>query len=180
MVSKKKKSKASANANANTSANNNTGSTKSTKSAFNFADMQNFMNPTQFMNQFANAQASFKTGNAQQLVEQWMQTSQKNIETLTACTQIAMERAKEVMEEQASFANRLMQETTSTFQEAFTNGNDPKDKMEEIADYAKYCMEKGATHARKVAEENAQVAQKISNALSKRATETIEEIRSAA
>lgn len=181
MATKKKKSSKKASANANMNAEANMGGTKSSaKATFNFADMQKFMNPTQFMNQFANLQNNFQTGNMQQMVEQIMQTGQKNIETMTACTQIAMERAKEVMEEQASFANRLMQETTSTFQEAFTSGNDPKDKMEEIADYAKYCMEKGATHARKVAEENAQVAQKISSALSKRVSETIEEIRSAA
>jgi hypothetical protein len=167
----------------NTSSNANnawTNQASSANAAFNFKDFSSFMNPSQFMDSFKNAQ-NFNPSNAQQFVEKIMQTGQKNIEAMTACTQIAMERAKELMEDQASFANRMLQETTSTIQEAFSNNNnDPKEKMEEIADYAKYFMEKAATHARKTSEENMQTAQKITTALKKRVSESLEEINSAA
>lgn len=175
-MAKAKKSKKSTNANSNTESTAKSTKTN-TKSAFNFADM---MNPTQFMNSFKSAQ-NYNPANAQQWMEQWMQTNQKNIETLTACTQMAMETAKELMEEQAAFANRFIQETTSTFQEAFNGStSDPKEKMEEMADYTKYCMEKAATQARKASEESLATAQKISTALSKRMSESLEEMQSAA
>ena len=172
MAKKTKKSTATDSASANTN------SRSKAKTSFNYAE---YFNPTQFMNNFTNAQQNYNPANWQKYAEQWMQTNQKNIETMTACTQMAMETAKELMEEQAAFANRWIQETTSTFQEAFANSDsDPKDKMEEIADYTKYCMEKAATQARKAAEESMQTAQKISTALTKRVSESIEEMQSAA
>jgi hypothetical protein len=150
----------------------NADSSYSTKSA------KDFFNPTQFFN--AGAFQSFQPANAQQFLEQLMESSQKNIEAFTACTQLAVERAKDLMEEQANFTNKMIQETASTFQETIANGSDPKEKMEEIAEYAKSCLEKTATAARKAAEENIQIAQKIGDTLSKRASECVEEIKSAA
>ena len=147
--------------------------TKAAKSA-----ATDFMNPSQF---FSNTNfGNFQPANVQQWMEQVMETSQKNIEAFTACTQLAVERAKDLLEEQANFTSKLFQEASSTFQETLTSGADPKEKMEEIADYTKYCLEKTATAARKAAEENIQVAQKIGSTLQKRLTDSAEEIRSAA
>ena len=138
-----------------------------------------YLNPSQYFNNFGSL-PKFKAANYQQFMEQWIQTSQKNIEAMTACTQMAVEHTKESMESSAAFANKLLQEATSTLQEAFTNSGDPKEKFEEIADCAKYCMEKTATYARKAAEENIQAAQKIGTTLSKRITDAAEEIKSSA
>lgn len=173
-MAKSKKSKSSTKSSASSNANNAyTAYTKAAKSA-----ATDFLNPSQFFN---NASfTNFQPANVQQWVEQIMATSQKNIEALTACTQLAVERAKDLLEEQANFTSKLMQEASSTFQETLTSGGDPKEKLEEIADYTKYCLEKTATAARKAAEENIQTAQKISSTLSKRVTESVDEIRSAA
>ncbi len=137
-----------------------------------------FMNPSQFFDMSSMPQ--FAPANMQKFVEQFMETSQKNIETVTACVQQSFEQCKDQTEEYANFTNRLLQEMTSTLQETWSSAADPKEKLEEIADCAKYCMEKAANQARKSTEESIQAAQKISNKLQKRAAEAVEEIKSAA
>jgi hypothetical protein len=145
-----------------------------------FTSVKNdYMNPSQFFN-FASSAQNFKPANVQQFMEQWIATSQKNMEAMTACAQMAAEYTKESMEEAANFSSKLIQEASSTLQETFANTGDPKDKLEEIADCAKYCMEKTATFARKAAEENMQTAQKIGNTLSKRIAEATDEIKNSA
>ena len=114
------------------------------------------------------------------MMEQLIETTQKNIEAMTACTQLCVESTKSTLEENVNFTNRLLQETASTWQEAMTSNADPKEKFEEISDYAKYCVEKTANQARESAEKNLQTAQKIGTTLSKRLSDSIEEIRSAA
>lgn len=168
----KAKSKTKTNDASNSNTRNASGNSSS-KAKFS----SDYFNPSQFFNN-ANY-ANFQPANAQQWMEQFLATSQKNFEVVTACTQLAVERCKDLLEEQANFTSKMMQETASTFQETLTNSNDTKDKMEEIAEYAKYCMEKAATAARKAAEENIQIAQEISDTLSKRCTESVEELRSA-
>jgi hypothetical protein len=155
-------------------------SAASKKSTDAFANSSNFFNPQQFFNLTQSQWPNFQPANLQQLAEQWIATSQKNIETLTACTQMAAERVKDMMEEQANFASRIMQETSSTVQEALSSDADPKEKLEEIADYTKYFLEKTATYARKTAEDNIQTAQKIGSTLSKRLTDSVDEMSSAA
>lgn len=185
MATKKTKSKRTAKTSAKTSkasASANKASTSSYTnpyaSAFNSNDAQNYMK--NFMSSWNTNSANFDPANMQQMAAALMNTSQKNIETLTACTQIAVERVKDMMEQQASFASRMMQETASTVQEAFNGASEPRQKMEEIADYTKYCVEKTAAHARKTAEENIQIAQQIGETLNQRISESFEEIRSAA
>lgn len=186
MATKKKKSTKTAktkaaNTNATENTSSNTRQSKKTASAFSFGDFNSFMNPQQMFSAFTQQpNYNFKNANFQQLAEQYMQTAQKNMEAFTACSQWAMERTKEWMEDQANFTNRLIQEATSTFQETMSSDADAKDKIEEMADYAKYCMEKAATQARKTTEENMQTAQKITTTLAQRATEAMEEIQNAA
>lgn len=153
---------------------------KSAKSAYNFADTSSFMNPQQFFSAFTKGQNNFQPANVQQWFEQFAETSQKNMETLTACAQIAAEHTKDLLEDQANFMSTFAQEAATSLQTTLTSNADPKDKMEEIAEYTKYCLEKTTTAARKAAEGNMEIAQKIGDKLKKRATDAVEELRSAA
>ena len=137
-----------------------------------------FMNTSQFFDMSSMPQ--FTPANMQKFFEQFIETSQKNGETLMAVVQQSYEQCKDQMEESANFTSRLLQEMTSTLQETWSSAADPKEKLEEIADCTKYCMEKAANQARKATEENIQAAQKIANKLQKRAAEAVEEIKSAA
>lgn len=141
---------------------------------------QNFTKPNPFFN--FKAFPAFQPAHFQQLMEQVIETSQKNMEAVTACTQLYVERTKNLLEEQASFTNRMMQETTSTVQDALSQNtsNNPRDKMDDMTDLAKYCLEKTTSHARKTAEENLEVCHKIGSALSKRLSASVDELRSAA
>ena len=150
---------------------------KSAKSAYNF-DASSW-NPQQFFSSFSKGQ-NFQPANVQQWMEQYMETSQKNLETLTACAQLAAERTKDLLEDNANFFSKFVQETATTVQDAFTSNADPKEKLEELAEYTKYYMEKTAAAAKKAAEANAETAQKIGAKLQKRATDAAEELRSAA
>jgi hypothetical protein len=158
-------------------------STKAAKSTYNFADTSSFFKPEQFQqffSSFSKGTKGYQPANVQQWLEQYAETSQKNIETLTACAQLAAERTKDLLEDQASFFSKFFQETASTVQSTLTSNADPKDKFEEIAEYTKYYFDKTASAAKKAAEANAETAQKISDKLKKRATDAVEELSSAA
>lgn len=175
-MAKKKTAKKATNSNANKATN----STQSAnKTAYDFADMSKNFNPSQMWN--LSQLQSFQPANMQQMFEQIIETSQRNLETMTACTQMAVERAKEMMEEQAEFTNAMLQDAAATWQEAMSNpSSDPRAKMEEINEYAKHCMEQAAALARATAEQNMQIAQEIGSKLSERLNESVDEIRTAA
>lgn len=152
----------------------------SSKPAYDFAELsKQFASPSQFWN--LSSLPNFQTANVQQVFEQIIETSQRNLETMTACTQLAVDRAKELIEDQADFTQRFLHEATASFQEALTNqSGDPREKMEEFAEYTKEYLEQAASQARKAAEENIEIAQKIGEKINQRINESVEEIRSAA
>lgn len=152
----------------------------SAKPAYDFAELsKQFASPSQFWN--LGAMPSFQSANVQQVFEQMIETSQRNLETMTACTQMAVDRAKELIEDQAEFTQRFFNDAASNFQEALNSTNsDPREKMEEIAEYTKEYLEQAASQARKATEENIEIAQKISDKINQRINDCVEEIRSAA
>lgn len=160
---------------------------RATNSAYDFMNFAKNFSPSQFFNMSSlqnsmqNSMQNYQPANLQQLAEQMMETSQKNLETMTACTQVWVEHAKETMENQASFATKLIQEAASSLSDAFsTASSDPREKFEEITELTKTYIEKTTKQARKAAEENMEIAQKIGKVISQRVTETVEELRSAA
>ena len=179
-----KKTNTASSASQSHSSNQNNASSQSRNSssnnAYDFAAMsKNFANPSQFWN--LSSLQNFQPANLQQMFEQMIETSQRNLEAVTACTQIAAERAKELMESQAEFASTMLQEAAATVQDTFNDKRtSPRTKLEGMNEYAKYCLEQTAKHARRTAEENMQVAQEISSKLSERMNECVEELRDAA
>ena len=157
-------------------------STKSSaKSAYDFANFsKSFANPSQFFN--LSALQGFQPANLQSIMEQVIQTSQKNIETLTACAQYCAEQAQETLEENTAFATKWLQETASATQDAFSGAttSDPREKLGEISELAKSCIEKAAKQAKKTAENNMEIAQKVGEQISKRISASVEELRNAA
>lgn len=150
-----------------------------TNSAYDFANFAKNFTPSQMFN-MSNLQ-NYQPANLQQLAEQMIETSQKNLETVTACTQVWAEHTKESLEAQANFAAKLMQDAASSWTEAFsTSSSDPREKFEEITELTKTYFEKTTKQARKAAEENIEIANKIGKVLTDRATASVEELRSAA
>lgn len=149
-------------------------------SAFDFSNFsKNFANPAQFFD--ASAWQNLQPANIQSLMEQVIETNQKNWEAITACTQLCAEYAKESFEEQTQFANECIQEAAASLQESFTTtSSDPREKLEELNEQAKYYLEKTAAQARKTAEENIAIAQKVGAALKERLEASVEELRNAA
>lgn len=167
------KKTASGSANSKTRANNS-------NNTYDFAELsKQFASPSQFWN--LSSFPSFQSANVQQVFEQMIETSQRNLETMTACTQMAVERTKAMIEDQADFNQRFFNEAAATFQEALNSQNgDPREKMEELAEYAKEYMEQAASQARKATEENIEIAQQISERINQRINDCVEEIRTAA
>jgi hypothetical protein len=152
-----------------------------TKNAYDFANFsKTFANPSQFFN--LSALQNFQPANFQSIIEQVMETSQKNIETLTACAQYCAERAKETLEDNAAFTSKLIKETATTVQDAFTGAttSDPQEKLAEISELTKTYLEKTAKQAKKTAETHMETAQKIGDQISKRISASVEELRNAA
>jgi hypothetical protein len=141
---------------------------------------KNFTNPSQFFN--LGALQNLQPANFQAVIEQVIETSQKNMETWTACAQYCAERAKETIEENTAFTAKLIQEAATTCQDAFSGAttSDPREKLEEISELAKTYLEKAAKQAKKTAETNIETATKVGDQLKKRLTASVEELRSAA
>lgn len=159
--------------------NSSTANNAWSNNAWTDAASANGFNPSQFFN--LNAFQNFQPANLQQLVEQVIETSQKNLEAVTACTQLYVEHAKDLLEEQTSFATTLLQETATTVQDAFSSTNtDPRNKLEDMADLARYCLDQSTKQARKAAANNVEIAQTISDKLARRLTATVDELRAAA
>lgn len=175
------KKTASGSAKSGTRSNTHSGTNFGTgKNPFDFAEMsKQFASPSQFWN--LSSMPTFQSANMQQVFEQMIETSQKNLEIMTACTQLAVERAKSMIEEHADFNQRFFAETAATLQEALTSQNvDPREALEELAEYAKEYMEQAASQARKATEENIEIAQQISEKINQRINDSVEEIRTAA
>lgn len=151
-----------------------------TNNAYDFANFaKNFSNPSQFFN--LSSLQNYQPANFQQIAEQMIETAQKNLETVTACTQVWVEHAKESLENQTAFATKLMQETATSVSDALsTPSSDPRDKFTEISELAKNYVEQATSQVRKSSEENYEIANKIGQALKKRLEATVEELRTAA
>lgn len=101
----------------------------------------------------------------------------KNIEALTQANQLALEGAQAVLRYQLEMARRTMEEFSSIFASFLQPNGSMEDRVAKQAEFSKSAMEKGMSNARDISDLMTKANTDAFNVLSRRVTETFEEIR---
>lgn len=110
-------------------------------------------------------------------VDAIMATQRKNIEAVTAANQLAIEGMQAVVRRQAEILRQTMEETSSMLTEMMAVGT-PEDKMAKQAELVKVAFEKALANMKELAEMVAKSNTEASNVISKRVSESLEELKS--
>jgi phasin family protein len=101
----------------------------------------------------------------------------KNIEALTQANQLAMEGAQAVLRHQLEMSRRTMEEFSSMFSSFFQPNGSMEDRLAKQAEVSKTALEKGLSNAREVAELVSKANTEAFSVISRRVSESLEEIR---
>ncbi len=101
----------------------------------------------------------------------------KNIEALTQANQLAIEGAQAVLRYQLEMARRTMEDFSSMFSTLLQPNGSMEDRLSKHADFSKTAIEKGISNARDISDLVAKANTEAFNVLTRRVTETLEEIR---
>jgi phasin family protein len=112
-------------------------------------------------------------------VEAMMASQRKNVEALTQANQLAIEGAQALARRQVEIAREALEEARSLFRE-FSQPGAPQERLAKNTELAKASFEKGLATAKELTELVTKANAEAFNVLTKRVTESFEEIRDAA
>lgn len=112
-------------------------------------------------------------------VEAMMASQRKNVEALTQANQLALEGAQALARRQVEIAREALEEASTLFRELSQPGA-PQERLAKNTEFAKANFEKGLATAKELAELVAKANTEAFNVLTKRVTESFEEIRDVA
>jgi len=101
----------------------------------------------------------------------------KNVEALTQANQLAIEGAQAVLRYQIEMTRRTMEDFSAMFSSFLQPNGSMEDRLSKQADFSKTAIEKGISNARDISDLVAKANTEAFNVLSRRVTETLEEIR---
>ena len=101
----------------------------------------------------------------------------KNVEALTQANQLAIEGAQAILRYQLEMARRAMEEFSSVFASFLQPNGSMEDRVAKQAEFSKSTIEKGLSNAREITDLVTKANTDAFNVLSRRVTETLEEIR---
>jgi phasin family protein len=109
-------------------------------------------------------------------VEAVVANQRRNIEALTQANQLAVEGVQAVFRRQTEIARSAIEEFSSMFRDIVQPYGSPEDKIAKQAEYSKVALEKGLANARELTELVTKANTEAFNVISKRVTETLEEV----
>lgn len=112
-------------------------------------------------------------------VESLMASQRKNVEALTQANQLALEGVQALARRQVEIAREAIEEATTLVKELSQPGA-PEERLAKNVELAKTTFEKGLANARELAELMAKANSEAFNVITKRVTESFEEIRETA
>lgn len=112
-------------------------------------------------------------------VEAMMASQRKNVEALTQANQLAIEGAQALARRQVEIAREALDEAPALFRELSQPGA-PQERLAKNAELAKATFEKSLANARELTELMTKANAEAFNVLTKRMTESFEEIRDVA
>jgi phasin family protein len=101
----------------------------------------------------------------------------KNMEALTQANQLAMEGAQAVVRHQLEMTRRSMEELSAMFTSFFQPNGSMEERLAKQAEFSKTALEKGLSNAREIADLMTKANSEAFNVLTRRVTETLEELR---
>ncbi|HEY0834929.1 MAG TPA: phasin family protein [Azospirillum sp.] len=107
-----------------------------------------------------------------------MATQRKNIEAVTAANQLAVEGLQAVMRRQAEILRQSLEEAGNMMSGMMTAGS-PEDKAAKQAEVVKAAFEKTLANMKELAEMVAKSNTEAADVLSKRVSESLEEVKTA-
>ncbi|CCQ72286.1 phasin family protein [Magnetospira sp. QH-2] len=150
--------------------------TKQTNPFFNF-DMTKVMaefDPTKMMSEFTKNFGDIKVPGLDP--EAMMETQRKNFEALTSANKVALEGMQAVVRRQAEILQQTMDEMTSTLS-GLAAGGTPQEAAAKQVEQVKGAFEKALTNARELAEMSAKSNAEAADAINKRFTESMDEVK---
>ncbi|WP_207461099.1 phasin family protein [Azospirillum sp. SYSU D00513] len=111
-------------------------------------------------------------------VESIVASQRRNIEALTAANQLAMEGLQAVMRRQAEIVRASLEEAGGYVNQIATAGT-PEEKAAKQAELIKLAFEKSLANARELAELVAKSNSEAADVLSRRVSESLDEVRTA-
>ncbi|MEI8395943.1 MAG: phasin family protein [Rhodospirillaceae bacterium] len=111
-------------------------------------------------------------------VDAILASQRKNIEAVTAANQLAIEGMQAVVRRQAEILRQTMEETGSILTEVLGAGS-PEDKVAKQAELVKSAFEKALGNMKELAEMVAKSNTEAANVISKRVSESLEELKGA-
>ena len=112
-------------------------------------------------------------------VDAMMAAQRKNVEALTQANQLAIEGAQALARRQVEIAREALEEARSLFRE-FSQPGAPQERLAKNTEIAKATFEKSLATAKELTELVTKSNAEAFNVLTKRVTESFEEIRDAA
>ena len=112
-------------------------------------------------------------------VEAMMASQRKNVEAFTQANQLAMEGAQALARRQVEIARDALEEASALFRELSQPGA-PQEKLVKNTELAKTSFEKGLATAKELTELVTKANTEAFNVLTKRVTESFEEMRDVA
>ena len=103
-------------------------------------------------------------------------TQHKNLEALTQAGQLAVERAHTITQLQTAIVQQATEQVSAMWREWFQPAA-PEDRIARSADLAKNAFDTGVANARELAELVARAGSDTLDVLSKRVTESLDEVR---
>ena len=111
-------------------------------------------------------------------VDSVLATQQKNIQAVTAANQLAFEGMQAVFRRQSEILRQTVEQTTAMVSELMAAGS-PEEKVAKQADLVKSAYEKALANMRELAELVARSNTEAAEVISKRVSESLEELKSA-
>src|SRR5487761_709264 len=101
----------------------------------------------------------------------------KNMEALTQANQLAIEGVQAGLRHQLEMTRRSMEEFSTLFTSFFQSNGSMEERLAKQADISKAALEKGLSNAHEVADLMTKANSEAFNVLTRRVTETLEELR---
>jgi phasin family protein len=110
-------------------------------------------------------------------VETLVAMQRKNLEALTEVNQVAIEGVQAVIRHQMEMTRRTMEEFSQMFSSLFQPNGSMEERLAKQAEFSKAALESGISNARELGDLLAKANTETLNVLTRRISETLEELR---
>lgn len=132
-------------------------------------------NPSEAFMDFRRVMGEWKIPNVD--LDAVAQSQRRNIEALTQANQLALEGTQAWMRRNLELARQSMEELQAMMSDLTKPNGSMEDRLAKQADFSKKAFEKGIANIREMADMVAKANTEAFNVLTKRVTESLEEVR---